>query len=144
MNHWLAHLAEKKRVSVKKGCRFSETKWRAETQSDLNKRRWNGGKVILQLFCCVSIVALFLHSLASSFSWPAAMGGSSVTCNHCYFEAKDEPLLYYLCLLMRKPEFWHSPFITNVEQIFPIPCLKKEPWSQLYQTQVCLCQNRSL
>ncbi len=64
------------------------------------------GNVIRQLFCCVSTVVLFfLRGLAPSFSWPAATGGSSVTCNHCYFEAKDESLLSYLLLLMRKPEF---------------------------------------
>lgn len=50
--------------------------------------------MIPQPFCCVSTVALFFpHGLALSFSWPAATGGSGVTCNQCRFGAKDESLL---------------------------------------------------
>lgn len=51
-------------------------------------------KVIPQLFCCASTVVLFFpHGPALSLSWPAATGGSGVTCNLCRFEAKDESLL---------------------------------------------------
>lgn len=87
-----------------------------------------GGKVILQLFCCVSTVALFFRrALSSSSSWPSATGGSSVTCNHCYSEAKDESLLSSPRLLMRKPEFLTStsidifiPFVAKVERTPPV------------------------
>lgn len=59
---------------------------------DRKKMGW--GKVIPQLFCCASTVALFFrHGLALSYSWPAATGRSGVTCNQCHFEAKDETLL---------------------------------------------------
>lgn len=78
----------------------------------------------------------FLHGLSSSISWPAATGGSSVTCNHRYFEAKDESLLSDLRLLMRKPEFRHPPFVTTVEQTSPP--LKKDSHHLNYIKQVFL------
>lgn len=110
------------------GSIFSEAKWGVEKKSDVKERKTTGWrKVIPQLFCCVRTAVLFFRrGLASSFVWPAAIGGSGVACNHCYFEAKDKTLLYYLLLLMRKPEFWHPPFVTKVEQISPVSVRKKD------------------
>lgn len=105
MNLRLAHLAGER---VSEGGRFSETKWVVQTtkKSDVKERKKMGwGKVILGLFCCVSSGALFFLRTPASSSWLAATGGSGVTSDHCYFEAKDEPPLSSLRLLMRKPEF---------------------------------------
>lgn len=60
----------------------------------MDRKKMGWGKVIPQLFCCASTVALFFrHGLALSYSWPAATGRSGVTCNQCRFEAKDETRL---------------------------------------------------
>lgn len=62
-------------------------------------RKMESGKVILLLFCCVcvcvrAVALLLLHGLASSLCLPTATGGCGVTCNQCWFGAKDEtPLL---------------------------------------------------
>lgn len=80
---------------------------RTVTKSDVKERKnmgW-GESDTLTILLCEHCGFFLLHGLALSFSWPAATAGSSITCNHCYFEAKDESLLSSLRLLMRKPEF---------------------------------------
>lgn len=73
--------------------------------------------MIPQLFCCVSTVALlFLDGCASSIFWPVATGGSSVTCHQRHLKPRTSPYYCYLRVLMRRPEFWHSPFVMKVEQ----------------------------
>lgn len=81
---------------------FSEDNWGrgGVTKGDVKEQKKIGCGNPIHPSCTFFL----LRGRAPSF-WLGATGGSSVTCNHCNFEAKDKSLLSSLLLLMRKPEF---------------------------------------
>lgn len=81
------------------------------------KGRRNQEKWHLELFCCVRTVALLFLYVAWPCPLSTATGAYTVTCNQCWFGAKDEtPLLLPTTFKWGDQELWQPPFVIKVGQ----------------------------